>query len=271
MTAVAADPVTEARRIMTAADDAKVRLCVLGGIGVALVCPTIRRLTPTRTYHDIDLAAPAGTPAIGRLLTDLGYEAARRFNTLNGSERLLFHDPQGRRIDVFIGTLRMCHQLSLDDAFASPSWTLPPADLVLSKLQIVEVTDRDMQDLLALFADFELTPSGSAGISVERIERMCGSDWGWWRTVHDTLRVLEARWLTERADAGTETVAILDAGLERVAQLREVLAASPRSMAWRIRSIVGPRMRWYELPEDVRASATGSDPHPAGPRSEGRG
>jgi hypothetical protein len=199
MMAVAADPVVEASRIMTAATEAKVRLCVLGGIGVALVCPTIRRLTPTRTYHDIDLAAPVGTPAIGRLLTDLGYEGARRFNTLNGSERLLFHDPHGRRIDVFIGTLRMCHELSLDDAFASPSWTLPPADLVLSKLQIVELTDRDAQDLLALFADFELSPSGSAGISVERIERVCGGDWGWWRTANETLRLVEARWLAERA------------------------------------------------------------------------
>src|SRR3954452_16360058 len=150
MMAVAADPVIEAGRIMNAATEANVRLRVLGRIGVALVCPTIRRLTPTRTYHDIDLAAPVGTPAIGRLLTDLGYEGARRFNTLNGSERLLFHDPDGRRIDVFIGTLRMGPELVLDDAFASPSWTLPPADLVLSKLQIVELTDRDAQDLLAL-------------------------------------------------------------------------------------------------------------------------
>jgi len=265
MMAVAADPVIEASRIMTAATEANVRLRVLGGIGVALVCPTIRRLTPTRTYHDIDLAAPVGTPAIGRLLTDLGYDAARRFNTLNGSERLLFHDPDGRRIDVFIGTLRMCHQLSLDDAFASPSWTLPPADLVLSKLQIVELTDRDAQDLLALFADFELTPSGSAGISVARIERVCGGDWGWWRTANETLRLVEARWLAERADTTPETAAILDAGLERVTQLRDVLTASPRSMSWRLRSVVGPRVRWYDLPEDVRTSSNGSDPHPAGP------
>ncbi|MFL5643105.1 MAG: hypothetical protein ACJ771_12255 [Chloroflexota bacterium] len=262
--AVAADPVVEASRIMTAATEAKVRLCVLGGIGVALVCPTIRRLTPTRTYHDIDLAAPVGTPGIGRLLTDLGYEGARRFNTLNGSERLLFHDPDGRRIDVFVGTLRMCHELSLDDAFASPSWTLPPADLVLSKLQIVELTDRDAQDLLALFADFELSPSGSAGISVERIERVCGGDWGWWRTANETLRLVEARWLAERADAPPEIAAILDAGLERVAQLRDVLAAAPRSMSWRLRSVVGPRVRWYDLPEDVRTSPSVPDPRPAG-------
>jgi hypothetical protein len=266
MMAVAADPVLEARRILTAAGQAKVPLRVLGGIGVALVCPTIRRLAPPRTYHDIDLAAPPGTPAIGRLLTELGYEASRRFNTLNGSERLLFHDPSGRRIDVFIGTLRMCHQLSLEEAFAIPSWTLPPADLVLSKLQIVELTERDAQDLLALFADFELSPSGSAGISIERIDQVCGRDWGWWRTATETLRVIEARWQAERSDANDETGRILDLGLARVGQLRTVLAASPRSIGWRVRSMIGPRVRWYDLPEDVRSPSQGeSDPRPAGP------
>jgi len=261
MMAVVADPVVEARRILTAALDAKVPLCVLGGIGVALVCPTIHRLTPPRTYHDIDLAAPTGSPAISRLLAELGYEAARRFNTLNGSERLLFHDPDGRRIDVFIGTLRMCHQLSLEGAFATPSWTLPPADLVLSKLQIVELTQRDTQDLLALFADFELTPSGSAGISVERIEQVCGSDWGWWRTANETLRVVDARWRAERAGADAETVRILDTGLERVDQLRGVLATTRRSIGWRVRAMVGPRVRWYELPEEVRSAPPSASDH----------
>ena len=262
MMAVAADPVVEARRILTAAMDAKVPLCVLGGIGVALVCPTIRRLTPPRVYHDIDLAAPGGTLAISRLLTELGYDAARRFNALNGSERMLFHDPKGRRIDVFIGTLRMCHQLSLDETFATPSWTLPPADLVLSKLQIVELTERDAQDLLALFADFELTPSGSAGISVQRLEQVCGRDWGWWQTVGETLRVLDARWRAERERADPEFGAILDLGLERVGQLREVLATMPTSIGWRIRAMVGPRVRWYDLPEDVRSSSPSESDRP---------
>ncbi|HEX6867821.1 MAG TPA: hypothetical protein VF119_03400 [Candidatus Limnocylindrales bacterium] len=262
---VDADPVVETRRIMTASDAERLPLRALGGIAVALLCPTIRRLSPPRTYHDIDLATPSAAAGVTRLLTDLGYDAARRFNTLNGSERLLFHDPAGRRIDVFVGTLRMCHQLSLDDAFAIPSWTLPPADLVLSKLQIVELTERDAQDLLALFADFELTGSGAVGISVERIERVC-RDWGWWRTIGGNLDVVEALWRTERTDADPETVRTLDRGLERVAQLRDVLASSPRPIGWRIRAMVGSRVRWYELPEDVRSQEPNeSGRPPAGP------
>ncbi len=164
---VRADPVAETRRIIEAADLASVTIRAVGGVGVALIAPTVGLLQPSRTYHDIDLVALTGTAKMIRLLTDLGYTPAKTFNTLNGSERLLFHDADGRRIDVFIDTLRMCHELRLGAArLTLEAWplTLAPADLLLSKLQIVELTDRDAQDVLALLADHELSEGDGAGI-----------------------------------------------------------------------------------------------------------
>ena len=111
MTDVLADPVSEARRVLRAADEAGVPLRAMGGIAVALIAPSVAELHPRRTYHDIDLAALPRAPAVSRLMADLGYVAAQPFNTLNGSDRLLFHDAGGRRVDVFIETLRMCHAL----------------------------------------------------------------------------------------------------------------------------------------------------------------
>jgi len=157
----------------------------------------------------------------------------------------------------------------VDDALITALPTLPERvhDLVtLGMAHEQQHQELMLTDLLALFADFELSPSGSAGISVERIERVCGRDWGWWRTATETLRVIEARWRAERSDADAETGRILDVGLERVGQLRAVLAASPRSIGWRVRSMIGPRVRWYDLPEDVRSPSQGeADPRPAGP------
>jgi len=252
MTSVVADPVAEARRVLEAADALGVPVRALGGVAVALVAPTVARLHPRRTYHDIDLAAPAGTPAVSRLMTDLGYEAARRFNTLNGSERLLFHDPEGRRVDVFIDTLRMCHALPFGTRLLLRRWTLPLADLVLSKLQIVEMTERDAQDLVALFADYPLAGSDTDGIGLGRISEVCGGDWGWWRTVDGNLRALSERWLAARSVAGPEQQGILDAALGRATQLRAALEACPKSLAWKARAVIGPRVRWYDLPEEVR-------------------
>jgi hypothetical protein len=248
------DPVDEARRIIGASNAAGQAIRAVGGVGVALIAPTIGRLQPRRTYHDIDLVAPAGSADISRLMTTLGYEPARPFNTLNGSERLLFHDPGGRRIDVFIDTLRMCHELPFRDRLAVEAWpwTLPPADLLLSKLQIVEQTDRDAQDVLALLADHELAEDDGDGIGLPRIRQMCGTDWGWWRTVDDNLQRLISRWTDPSGADESAPVGASARARDQALALRAVLAACPKSMGWRVRATVGPRIRWYDLPEEVR-------------------
>ena len=251
---VLADPVDEGRRIIEAFSDAGRIIRAVGGVGVALIAPTIGRLEPRRTYHDIDLVAPAGSATITRSMTALGYGPALPFNTLNGSERLLFHDPGGRRIDVFIDTLRMCHELSFRDRLASEAWpwTPAPADLLLSKLQIVEMTGRDVQDVLALLADHELVESDRDGIGLPRIREVCGNDWGWWRTIDDNLGRLIARWSQPTAAGESAPVGVRSVALDRVRALRVALATCRKSLGWRARAAAGTRVRWYELPEEVR-------------------
>ena len=251
-----ADPLAEARRIVEAAEGAGLPIRVVGGVGVALIAPTVAQLRPVRTYHDIDLAAPARAPAIARLMAALGYGASSGFNALNGAERMLFHDPGGRRIDVFIDTLRMCHELPFGKRLTAWPLTLSAADLLLSKLQIVEFTDRDAQDVLALLADHGLSETDGEGIDLRRIREVGGRDWGWWRTVDDNLAGLTARWEEAAGVTGAEAVGASpeasSRALERARDLRADLAAAPKSAAWRLRAVVGPRLRWYETPEEVR-------------------
>lgn len=245
------DPVDETRRILDAAEAAGVLLRAIGGVAVALRAPSIRMLSPTRTYHDVDLVGRAPRAPIERLLTDLGYIASMRFNTLNGSERLLFHDASGRRIDVFLDVLRMCHQLPFRDRLAVAPSTLPPADLLLSKLQIVELTDRDADDVAALLADHELTHD-DAGISLARIEAVCGADWGWWKTVDVNLGRLIDQWGAETDRSSSEESLALRTALARAGSLRAGLATMSTTVSWRVRALVGDRMRWYEEPEEIR-------------------
>jgi hypothetical protein len=248
------DPLDEARRMIEAARGDGVTLRAVGGVGVALVAPTVRHLVPRRTYHDIDLVGRAGSaPGISRVLIGLGYAPAREFNALNGSERLLFRDGDGRHVDVFIDTLRMCHELPFRDRLAMDGWplTLAPSDLLLSKLQIVEQTDRDAQDVLALLADHELAETDREGLGLARLRQVTGNDWGWWRTVDENLARLIARW-TEPAASDQPVAEARSMATDRAGALRRALETGPRSIGWRIRSVVGPRLRWYELPEEVR-------------------
>jgi hypothetical protein len=188
-------------------------------------------------------------------MTALGYDASTGFNTLNGAERMLFHDRGGRRVDVFIDTLRMCHELPFGKRLTAWPLTLSAADLLLSKLQIVELTDRDAQDVLALLADHGLAEADREGIDVRRIHEVCGRHWGWWRTVDDNLAGLIARW-EEAAVSGAEVPSAppqaSSRALDRARDLRARLATAPKSAGWRLRSMVGPRLGWYDTPEEVR-------------------
>ena len=72
-----------------------------------------------------------------RFLVAAGYEPNERFNAMNGSERMIFYDPSSpRHIDLFVGGFRMCHALPLADRLELDSPTLPPAELLLTKLQV---------------------------------------------------------------------------------------------------------------------------------------
>jgi hypothetical protein len=246
MSSVLPDPVEETRRILAAADERGVLLRAIGGVAVALRAPSVRQLDPPRGYHDIDLATRGGSSAaVTDAFAALGYDASDRFNKLNGSERLLFHDPDGRRVDVFVDRLRMCHTLEFGDRLGQEPLTLTLADLALSKLQIIEMTPRDGQDLLALFADHALADRDADGIGADRIVDLCSGDWAWWRTVTDNLRALHDRW------SGGESP-LEQAAAARAASLLELLDESPKSVAWRMRARLGAHKRWYDLPEEVR-------------------
>lgn len=243
------DPVEEARRLVDLARGAGVVLRIIGGIGVAIAAPSIRTARPPRTYHDIDLVAPAGSAVITDFLRDARYEPAHRFNALNGSERLLFHDPSGRRVDVFIERLSMCHVLDLRDRLSLHPWTVPPTDLLLSKLQIVEMTDRDAQDVEALLTDHALGEADD-GIERRRLRAVCADDWGWWRTVDGSLAALIDRWRSW--DGAADGAADNAIPIARATAIRADLAAAPKGLRWRARARIGERRRWYEVPEEVR-------------------
>jgi hypothetical protein len=243
---VLADPVAEAQRLVDLARADRLTLRIVGGIGVAINAPSIGSADPPRTYHDIDLVAPAGSAAVARCLTAAGYVPAQRFNALNGSERLLFHDPSGRRVDVFMERISMCHVLDVRDRLTIHPWTLPPSDLLLTKLQIVEMTERDAQDVRALLTDNDLS-NDDDGIDRRRLRAVCAADWGWWRTIDGSLATLIERWRAETPNDETHTTSIA-----RAVAIRADLAAAPTSLAWRVRARIGERMRWYELPEEVR-------------------
>src|SRR2546425_429012 len=184
-------------------------------------------------------------PGLQKPFASRAYQGPRRFNTLNGDQRLLYLDEvNGRQIDVFIDRMKMCHVIELANRLGHEGPTLTPADLLLSKLQVYEVNMKDLVDTTALLLDHPIADHDNDAINAAYLARLTSEDWG----LHRTLQLNSGR----VRDAARE----LDVDAGRVSQrLDELWAridAQPKSLKWKLRARVGDRMSWYELPEEVR-------------------
>lgn len=237
----------EVRRVLEAAEHRGVTLRVLGGVAVYLHCPSAQHRILQRAYRDADFVGLSQQKrAIEGLFTELGYQADREFNTLHGHQRLYFWDPHHeRQIDVFLDQLRMCHTLDLRPRLTAERWTLPLADLLLTKLQIWEANEKDLIDIVAILHDHPVGQGDTETVNLDRILEVLTSDWGWYRTAKENVERVRAL-MRERSLNGEFVT------LERLEELWRAVESAPKSRAWKLRAMVGERKRWYELPEEVR-------------------
>ena len=146
---------------------------------------------------------------------------------------------------MFLDTVEMCHKLQLADRLAVDSVTLSIADLLLMKLQIFETNAKDMLDITTLFVDQELTEDDT-GINMPYIERLTRSDWGLWKTI---TMVAEK---TDHFSRSVQGLTLRSVVHSRISGFLERLQASEKSRRWKLRARIGEKVRWYELPEEVR-------------------
>jgi hypothetical protein len=241
-----ADIVTEAWRVLAAAAERQVPLRLIGGLAIALTAPE-HPLLP-RDYKDIDFVTRRGqSPEVARLLEQLGYEGNQRFNAMNGQRRLLFLDGANeRKVDVFVGSFQMCHQLPVQERLLVAPHTLPLADLLLTKPQIFALNEKDQRDALTLLFHHPLGEGDDGEINAAWVAELCGRDWGLWRTC--TLNLERIRSSLGRYGLTAEQEAVLTA---RIDELRRRIDAAPKSGKWKFRARLGERMRWYDEPEEV--------------------
>lgn len=221
-------------------------LRLLGGVAIAILCPSSRQPPLRREYADVDLATTrAARDRTIELMESLGYRGDREFNMLHGNRRLYFWDEaNARHVDVFVDEANLCHRVNLKNRLEIVPLTLSLADLTVLKLQVVETNEKDYLDLCAIFADHDLSEDES-GVNSTYIADLAASDWGLWRT----LGMVAER--TERFALELPDFVAVEGVVERLGRLRAELDKVPKSRSWKLRSRIGERKRWYELPEEV--------------------
>src|SRR5712691_13146645 len=240
----------EAKRILDEARNRGIILRLLGGVAVKNHCSSATHRSLQRFYPDLDFFGRGKQGReIRKLLLDLGYEPNQRFNALHGATRLIFEDAKNQRVvDIFLDVFRMCHTLHLGDRLPLDEYTIPISDLLLTKLQVVEINEKDIRDLIAILKDHDvidqIAPGDREVIDAGYISRLCSEDWGLCKTISLTLG--KALTFLPKYELESEAKRILES---RINKLLQAIETVPKSFKWKLRDKVGEKKRWYDLPE----------------------
>lgn len=239
----------EALRVVQTAQPQGITLRLLGGLAVRLHSPSATHRSLARPYPDIDFATPQKRAAqVEKVFAELGYTPNKNFNLFNGDVRLLFYDEEHQRqVDIFVAQFAMCHKIPITERLNLDPLTIPLAELLLTKLQIFEMNEKDIRDVCALLLDHPLGASDDETINVSRISQLTGDDWGLWKT--STLSIGKIKRYLDTVEMEPQQAETLRA---RVGELDAALHNAPKSMRWKMRDRVGDKVKWYELPEEVR-------------------
>jgi hypothetical protein len=241
----------ELKRILDASDRLNLNLRVIGSLAFQMHCPKFGYLQAAlgRAYTDIDFAGyKKETKEIKDLMFSLGYEEDREVFIVSENYRSIFRSTTSSLyVDVFYDKLDFCHLISWNGRLEVDKPTIPLAEMILEKMQIVKINEKDIIDTIMLLLEHPLGSKDHETINIARIAQMCGKDWGLWRTITMNL---------EKVSALAQGYEILEpAQKEHVAsQVKSALEhieAEPKAVAWRLRARVGDRVKWYKEVDEV--------------------
>jgi hypothetical protein len=236
----------EAKRLLQASSKNRVVLRLLGGVAISLRCPSANLEGLRRKYVDLDFVGhEKQSKAITVFFKEMGYQPRERFNAMMGAKRLIFHDlANQRRVDIFLDVFEMSHKFDFKRRVELEPLTLPLADILATKLQIVQINDKDLKDMTTLILDHDVGEADGESINGSYLAELSATDWGIYKTFTMNLSKLQ----TSVSEYGLSTT---DADIvrARIGKLVSKIEQEPKSLSWKLRARVGERVPWYELPE----------------------
>jgi len=248
----------EARSLIDQARVRGVTIRLIGGLAVRAHCRTADLCA--RDYSDLDMVGLASDrSALPGLFAGFGYTENQAVGAATAYGELQFvrpcaHDgrpPGGHphpddHVDVFLDTFRMDHDIALARRLAIEPYTVPLSDLLLTKLQISRLNEKDVRDVVTLLADHEVGDRDDRDtIDGRRIGALCAADWGLFYDVTTNLQRIGERLVA--ADLGDARQSSVRRGLAR---LIGAIDEAPKNVLWRLRARVGTRVSWHNEPDD---------------------
>ncbi len=224
---------------------------LIGALAFRTQCPKYGYIQDKlgRKFTDFDFVSyPRFVRDARRVLTELGYEEDKQVTQLFGDRRMLFHDPAfGRHVDVFLNVLDFCHPINFVGRLEKEELTVPLAELLLEKMQIVQINEKDLIDSVMLLREHPIGDTDHKTINALIIARILGSDWGFWRTFTGNFKLLDEK-LGHYQDLSAKDRQVVH---ERIKELQDRIDAEPKSLRWKARAQIGEKVKWYKDVEEL--------------------
>jgi hypothetical protein len=143
----------------------------------------------------------------------------------------------------------MCHTLDFKNRLELDSPTITLSDLLLQKVQIVKINEKDIKDTMILLREHEIAETEKENVNSDYIAKLLSDNWGFWYTATTNLRKVQ-EFLSQYEALNKADREDIDSKIDK---LLKTLESEPKSLTWKIRAKIGTSKRWYtEVEELVR-------------------
>ncbi|MGC8773540.1 MAG: hypothetical protein ACP5RJ_08815, partial [Conexivisphaera sp.] len=172
---------------------------------------------------------------------DLGYSEVLSYRLHSGGRRRLFLSGDGIHVDVFFDELHMAHDVNFRGRLEIDYPTISLVDMLLEKMQIVDIDDKDLVDTVVLLREHAVGSGDKEMINVDYLASLCASDWGLWKTLTTNLGKVK----NFASSASFLSKEDIDDVVSKVDMILDAIERKPKTTGWKLRAKVGEKVKWY--------------------------
>jgi hypothetical protein len=244
--------IDEMKRVVGRANGKGVILRGLGATAIRIHSESFAEKCPvvTRNLTDLDfITYGKQEKRVMEVFRECGYEQDRArayIRTISGRS-ILENSSKQIVADLFVDRLSYNHRIELNGRLELDPLTIPLADLLLEKTQIVQINEKDVKDSILMLRQHPLGDGDDETVNIQRLCRVLSDDWGFYYTVTNNLARISqyAKELQGFGDDDQKDV------LSKIEQLKAAIETSPKSLGWKMRARVGPKRKWYNDVEEL--------------------
>ncbi len=240
-----------ADEILAKAKSNKITLKLLGGIAFWKCCPQNRDLFLlfNRNIKDIDFYSTSEFKSKIEtiLLRDFKLKMDWGLATIPYSLRSVFYNDKNKKVcEINYNKLIYSHEFYVkNNNFENVYDIIPLTDLLVSKLQIHAISEKDVIDVIVLLLEYDFDDVNENYISLRRVSELCYKDWGLEHTIRKNCIIIYKHLSSLQHSVPFDKGKISSKLLEILNKIKR----SKKSLKWKIRNHFSEIYDWYNYVE----------------------